>query len=166
MYQAFHLHNLHVVIMFKLFNNQHNQSICRDFCARICYAGHQPSNCWTMGRSLVSQKRNEWYSSAQGSSYIPTHMKVIQYFIFQQSLTSCVLAKHQPCPALSSVAQLVMCWPAKQKRLPVQFLVRAHAWVAGLAPSWDAYKRQPINVSPLHRCFSPSFSLPSPLSKK
>ena len=33
--------------------------------------------------------------------------------------------------ALTSMAQLVACRPTKQK-LPVGFLVRAHAWVAGL----------------------------------
>ena len=33
------------------------------------------------------------------------------------------------------------------RRLTVQFLVRAHAWVVGLFPSWGVCKRQPIDVS-------------------
>ena len=37
----------------------------------------------------------------------------------------------------------------------MQFLVRAHAWVAGLVPSEGTYRRQPISVSISHWCFSP-----------
>ena len=36
----------------------------------------------------------------------------------------------------------------QSKRLLVWFQVRAHAWVAGLVPSWGAYKRQPPSLSP------------------
>ena len=62
-------------------------------------------------------------------------------------------------------------WPAwfsglgvipQSKRSPVQFLVRAHAWVAGSVP----WKRQPINVSLSHQCFSPSLSPSLTLSLK
>ena len=62
-------------------------------------------------------------------------------------------------------------WPSylgilpQSKRLPVRFLVRAHAWVAGSVPSRGMYERQPINVFFSHWYFPPSFSLPSPLSK-
>ena len=55
------------------------------------------------------------------------------------------------------------------ERSPVQFLVRAHSRVAGLAPSWGASKRQPIDFSLLHQCFSPfllPFILPPPPSLK
>ena len=53
----------------------------------------------------------------------------------------------------------------QSKSLPVQFPVRAHAWVAGSVLSWGAYERQLINVSLSHQCFSPSLSpfLPIPL---
>ena len=50
------------------------------------------------------------------------------------------------------------------KRLPVQFSVRAHAWVAGSVLAQCAGERQPINVSLSHRCFSPSISPYLPLS--
>ena len=53
----------------------------------------------------------------------------------------------------------------QSKRPPVRFPVRAHAWVAGLEPGRDICERQPSAVSLPHRCFSPSLSLPSPLSK-
>ena len=67
----------------------------------------------------------------------------------------------QPWPvSLSWLGIVLQC-----KRLLVQFLVTAHAWVAGLIPSEGTYKRQQIDVSLSHRCFSPSFSLPFPLSK-
>ena len=48
----------------------------------------------------------------------------------------------------------------QSERSRVQFLVRAHAWVAGLVLSW----RQVINVSLSHQCFSPSLSPSLPLS--
>ena len=44
------------------------------------------------------------------------------------------------------------------KTSPVQFPVRAHAWVAGSVPGWGTCKRQLISVSLIHRCFSPSLS--------
>ena len=43
--------------------------------------------------------------------------------------------------------------PQNKKSL-VQFLVRAHAWVAGSVPNPGAYKRQIVDVSLLHQCFS------------
>ena len=46
----------------------------------------------------------------------------------------------------------------QSKRLPVQFLVRAHAYVAGSVPGQGTCERQPIDVS------LPLF-LPSPFSK-
>ena len=46
----------------------------------------------------------------------------------------------------------------QNKRLPVQFLVRAHAWVAGSAPDWGTYAT--------NLYFSPSLSLSLPISKK
>ena len=67
--------------------------------------------------------------------------------------------------ALTSVAQMVGCCPAKLK-------------VAGLIPSQDTclgcgpdlqlgeHERQPINVSLAHRCFSPFISPSLPLSQK
>ena len=48
---------------------------------------------------------------------------------------------------------------------PLQFLMRAHAWFAGLDPSQGVYKRQPINASLSDWCFSPS-SPTCPLSLK
>ena len=59
------------------------------------------------------------------------------------------------------MAQLVRC-SAKQK-VADRFPVRANAWVVSLAPSRGACERQ---LSLSHICFSPSFSLPSPFSKK
>ena len=50
----------------------------------------------------------------------------------------------------------------RAKGLLVRFLVRAHAWAAGLVPRWDARRGQLIDVSLTHQCFSPSLS-PSPL---
>ena len=46
------------------------------------------------------------------------------------------------------------------KRSLVRFLVRAHAWVVDLVPSWGAYRRQPINAS------LPLFLPPFPTSLK
>ena len=37
--------------------------------------------------------------------------------------------------ALAGVAQWIECWPANQRPL-IQFPLKAHAWVAGQAPSW------------------------------
>ena len=51
------------------------------------------------------------------------------------------------------------------KRSQVQFLVRAHAWVSSSVPTQDTCKGEPINVSLSNWCFSPSVSLPSPLSR-
>ena len=48
-------------------------------------------------------------------------------------------------------------WPCiapQSERSKIQFVVRAHAWVAGSVAGWGLYLRQPINVS-----------LPSPPSK-
>ena len=53
----------------------------------------------------------------------------------------------------------------KTERPWVQFLVRAHAWVACQAPSWRR-ERGNQSVSLAHLFFSLSFFLPSPLSKK
>ena len=47
--------------------------------------------------------------------------------------------------ALNGMAQLVGHRTANTKS-PVRFLVRAHAWDAGLVPWWGACKRQLINV--------------------
>ena len=33
------------------------------------------------------------------------------------------------------------------ERWPVQFPVRAHAWVVGLVPGWGMYETQQVNVS-------------------
>ena len=46
----------------------------------------------------------------------------------------------------------------QSERLPVQFLLRAHAWVAGLILSVGTFRRQPPDVSLSHQCFSPSLS--------
>ena len=48
----------------------------------------------------------------------------------------------------------------QSKSVPVQFLIRAHAWVVGLFPSWGVWERQPINVSLTHWRFSPLFLPP------
>ena len=65
--------------------------------------------------------------------------------------------------ALTSVAQLVGVIP-QSKRLPVQFPVRAHAWVVALVPGCGSYERQLMDVSLSHQCFSPSLSSSLPLS--
>ncbi|KAF6109825.1 hypothetical protein HJG60_011016 [Phyllostomus discolor] len=52
----------------------------------------------------------------------------------------------------------------QSKRSLVRFLIRAHAWVAGLVPGWGVCKRQLIDVSLSHRCVSPSLSSSLPLS--
>ena len=48
----------------------------------------------------------------------------------------------------------------------VWFPVRANAWVVGLVPDWDAFERQPIDVSLSHWSFSSSLSPFLPLSLK
>ena len=53
----------------------------------------------------------------------------------------------------------------QSKRSPGCFPVRAHTWAAGLVPG-QMYKRQTIDVSLSHPCFSPSFSPSLPLSLK
>ena len=87
---------------------------------------------------------------------------------------------HPLSPKLSlSVANRVLCFLEKQcnwpwslwlsllgvvlqtKRLLVRFPIRARAWVVGSVPSWGRCKRQPVNDSLTHQCFSPSLS-PSP----
>ena len=52
----------------------------------------------------------------------------------------------------------------QSKRLTVRFLVRVHTWILGLVPVQGINKRQLIDVSLSHPCFSPSLS-PLPLSK-
>ena len=49
---------------------------------------------------------------------------------------------------------------------PVQFLVRTQAWVAGSVPGRGQLKKQPIDVSLSHRCFSSSLSSSLPFSPK
>ena len=68
---------------------------------------------------------------------------------------------------LTSVAQLVGDYPVRQgKKLLVQFLVRAHAWLASFVPSQGVYGRQTMDGSLLHQCFPPSLSFSLPLSLK
>ena len=74
---------------------------------------------------------------------------------------ACFFAK-QYTLSLTGMAQLVGHRPTKS---PVRLRVKAHAWVAGLVSGRGVYRRQPINLSLSHGCFSPSFSLPSSLSK-
>ena len=54
----------------------------------------------------------------------------------------------------------------QSKRLPVQFPVRAHAWVVGSVPGWGTCQRQQIDVSLSHQRFIPSLSPSFPLSLK
>ena len=49
------------------------------------------------------------------------------------------------------------------ERWHVPFPVRARAWVVGQVPSWGMCERQPIDVSLVHQCFSPSLSPSSTL---
>ena len=51
------------------------------------------------------------------------------------------------------------------ERLQVQFLVGAHAYIAGLILSWGTYGRQVINASLSHRHISAGLFHPSFLSK-
>ena len=71
--------------------------------------------------------------------------------------------------ALTGVIELVG-HGLHSKRLLVQFLVRAHAWVAGSVPGQDAYKRQPMYLShtdiPLSLSLSLSLFPSLPLSVK
>ena len=68
-----------------------------------------------------------------------------------------ILSKKVSEPWLVWLGGLSMGLPTE--RLPVQFQVRAHAWVVGQAPSWG-------HVRSNHLMFlSVSFSLPAPLSK-
>ena len=66
--------------------------------------------------------------------------------------------------ALAGVAQWIEGQPANGK---VTSLISSQGTCLGCwARSWlGTYKKQPIDVSLAHRCFSPSFSFPSPLSK-
>ena len=66
--------------------------------------------------------------------------------------------------ALASVAQWVEHWPADQ-RSPVQFLVRAHAWLAVQDPGWEHNEATNQCLSRTLTFISLSFFLPSPLSK-
>ena len=71
--------------------------------------------------------------------------------------------------ALAGVAQWIECWPENQG-LPVQFPVKAHAWIVGQVSSGGAQEATThyasLSLSPfLHLSLSLSFSLPSPLSK-
>ena len=66
--------------------------------------------------------------------------------------------------ALTSVAQVVGCHPAKQ--MVAGSIPSQGTWVAGSVPAWGMYERQPINFLSLTLMFlTPSFSLPVPLSK-
>ena len=66
--------------------------------------------------------------------------------------------------ALVDAAQLVGRHPANWKvkgSIPGQ----GTGLGRGSCLGWAAYERQPFDISLPHRCFSLSFSLPSPLSK-
>ena len=65
-----------------------------------------------------------------------------------------------PQPVLLSWLGAVL----QTERWLVGFHVGAHAWGVGSAPSQGIYGRQPIDVSFLHQCFSPSLSPTFPLS--
>ena len=54
----------------------------------------------------------------------------------------------------------------QSKKVPVTFLVRTHAWVAGSIPVPGVYKRKLINASLSHWYFSPSLSPYLPFSVK
>ena len=54
----------------------------------------------------------------------------------------------------------------QSKGSPVQFPLRAHAWVARQVPGLGACKRQLLAVSSPHQCFSPSLFPSFPLSLK
>ena len=73
------------------------------------------------------------------------------------TLKSLIYLKYKKCPGrCNSVG-----WS------PVQFPHRAHAWDAGLVPSWGVCKRQLIDVSLAHPCVCVSLSPVSlPLSLK
>ena len=64
--------------------------------------------------------------------------------------------------ALAGVAQWIEHWPVNQK-VAIQFPVRACAGLQARSPV-GVCKRQLINVSLTHHCFSPSFSPSLPLS--
>ena len=75
-----------------------------------------------------------------------------------------------PLKIIQSLPRLVwLSWLgviAQRERSPVQFPVGAHAWVVDLVPSRGAYRKQPMDVSPAHACFSPSLSPSLSLSLK
>ena len=66
--------------------------------------------------------------------------------------------------ALVDVAQWIEWWPAKRK---VAGSIPSQGTRLGCSPSpqLGACEKQLLDVSLTHQCFSPSFSLPSPLSK-
>ena len=79
-----------------------------------------------------------------------------------------------PCPGTlcaKTGARALTVWLGREgvippsNKSPVQFLVRAWAWVLGSVPSWGAYERQPINVSLSLRFFSPLLSPSLPTLK-
>ena len=85
----------------------------------------------------------------------------------EDKLAICVRSFQEVDPSCPDLCGSVGgCCPAKQKVagwIPgcMHMHMPAHAWVAGPVSGQGTNKRQPIGVSLSHRCFSPSFPLPS-----
>ena len=75
----------------------------------------------------------------------------------------CLLITMEVRRALTGVPQWVRGIIPQSKRSPVQFQVKALAWVAGLVPHWGACERQLTHVSFSHLFFSSSLSPSRPL---
>ena len=103
-----------------------------------------------------------WDSIFQGMVY--HHRKVIKYLLKDILHSFKKFFKNQLWLVWLSWLEVI----SQSKRLPVQFLVRAHAWVAGSIPGQGVCQRHSINVSLSHQRFSPSLSLfpPSPSKNK
>ena len=92
------------------------------------------------------------------------------YYLCNYSINLKLLLNKKFIKNKESLPQLV--WASglstslRTQSLPVQFLVRAHAWVEGQVPFMGACKKQLIDVSLMHQCLSPSLSLSLPQSLK
>ena len=105
---------------------------------------------WIRARWVRTEPHfNQFFSGRGGREERLMYLITSNYFIKFLSRIN------KNCQA--SVARLIGHQPANQKS-PVWFLVRAHAWVAGLVPSRGAFGRQPIHISLSHRYFCPSIS--------
>ena len=106
--------------------------------------------------SLTGEATGLFCSQADVSPSLPPS------FFSLKSVTTTTTTTKTLCPDWCGSVRWESSVKVQSKRLPVQFLVRAHAWVAGSVPGWGTYDREPIDVSHISvslLLFLPAFPL-------